>query len=77
MVFLNSILSIMQEAQKQNPLEIQFQELIDKAKQLYPNIDEAISVITNITAQTTNLQDYLNLTNQTPAETSNNQVNFS
>ena len=67
----------MQEAQKQNPLEIQFQELIDKAKQLYPNIDEAISVITNITAQTTNLQDYLNLTNQTPAETSNNQVNFS
>lgn len=77
MVFLNSTLSIMQEAQKQNPLEIQFQELIDKAKQLYPNIDEAISVITNITAQTTNLQDYLNLTNQTPAETSNNQVNFS
>lgn len=67
----------MQEAQKQSPLEIQFQELIDKAKQLYPNIDEAISVITNITAQTTNLQDYLNLTNQTPAETSNNQVNFS
>jgi hypothetical protein len=49
---------------------------MDKAKQLYPNIDEAISVITNITAQTTNLQDYLNLMNQTPTETSNNQVNF-
>jgi hypothetical protein len=67
----------MQEVQKLNTLEIQFQDLMDKAKQLYPNIDEAISVITNITAQTTNLQDYLNLMNQTPTETSNNQVNFS
>jgi hypothetical protein len=66
----------MQEVQKLNTLEIQFQDLMDKAKQLYPNIDEAISVITNITAQTTNLQDYLNLMNQTPTETSNNQVNF-
>ncbi len=67
----------MQEVQKLNTLEIQFQDLMDKAKQLYPNIDEAISVITNITAQTTNLQDYLNLMNQTPTETSNNQVDFS
>ena len=66
----------MKEVQKLNTLEIQFQDLMDKAKQLYPNIDEAISVITNITAQTTNLQDYLNLMNQTPTETSNNQVNF-
>jgi|688.fasta_scaffold135539_4 hypothetical protein len=66
----------MQEVQKLNTLEIQFQDLMDKAKQLYPNIDEAISVITNITAHTTNLQDYLNLMNQTPTETSNNQVNF-
>ncbi|MEO6669456.1 MAG: hypothetical protein ABIN36_08270 [Ferruginibacter sp.] len=67
----------MTETIKTNTLEDQFQELMDKAKQVYPNIDEAIVVINNITAQTTNLQDYLNLTNQTPSETSNNHIQFS
>ena len=62
--------------QKKELLEKQFQELVDKAKQLYPNIDEAVATLNNMTAQTTNLQDYLNLTQQTPAETSNNQVSF-
>lgn len=66
----------MEKTQKLNLLEIQFQELMDKAKELYPNIDDAISMLNNITAQTTNLQDYLNLTNQTPNETSNNQIHF-
>lgn len=62
--------------QKKELIEKQFQELLDKAKQLYPNIDEAVATLNNITAQTTNLQDYLNLTMQTPAETSNNQISF-
>lgn len=57
-------------------IEKQFQELLDKAKELYPNIDEAVATLNNMTAQTTNLQDYLNLTLQTPAETSNNQISF-
>lgn len=62
--------------QKKELIEKQFQELLDKAKELYPNIDEAVATLNNMTAQTTNLQDYLNLTLQTPAETSNNQISF-
>ncbi|MEO0075757.1 MAG: hypothetical protein ABIK31_06590 [candidate division WOR-3 bacterium] len=66
------------ESNKQNKenIEKQFQELHAKAKELYPNIDEVVATLNNITAQTTNLQDYLNLTLQTPAETSNNQISF-
>lgn len=62
--------------QKKENFEKQFQELHDKAKELYPCIDEAVATLNNITAQTTNLQDYLNLTLQTPVETSNNQISF-
>lgn len=61
---------------KKELIEKEFQELIEKAKELYPNIDEAVTTLNNITAQTTNLQDYLNLTLQTPSETSNNQISF-
>jgi glutaredoxin 2 len=64
------------KTQKKEDLEMQFQELVDMAKQLYPNIDDAVSILNNMTAQTTSLQDYLNLTNQTPSETSNNQISF-
>jgi glutaredoxin 2 len=62
--------------QKKEHIEKQFQELLNKAKELYPNIDEAVATLNNMTAQTTNLQDYLNLTLQTPSETSNNQISF-
>jgi len=62
--------------QKKELIEKDFQELLDKAKQLYPNIDEVVSTLNNMTAQTTNLQDYLNLTLQTPMEISNNQISF-
>jgi uncharacterized protein YoxC len=62
--------------QKKELIEKQFQELLDKAKELYPNIDEAVATLNNMTAQTTNLQEYLNLTLQTPSETSNNQISF-
>ena len=60
--------------QKNEPLEKQFQEMLEKARELYPDIDDTIAMLNNMTAQTNNLQDYLNLTNQTPAETSNNQT---
>jgi hypothetical protein len=62
--------------QKKELIEKQFQELLEKAKELYPNIDEAVATLNNMTSQTTNLQDYLNLTLQTPAETSNNRISF-
>ncbi len=58
-------------------IEKQFQDLVDKAKQMYPNIDDTISTFNNITAQTASLQDYLNLTVKTPSETSSNQISFS
>lgn len=59
---------------KKETLEKQFQKLVDKARKMYPNIDDTIATLDNITAQTNNLQDYLNLTIQTPSETSTNQI---
>lgn len=59
---------------KPEQLEKEFQTLLDKAKVLYPNIDEVVLTFNNITAQTTSLQDYLNLSVQTPTEISNNQI---
>ena len=61
---------------KKEALEKQFQDLIDKAKKLYPNIDDTIATFNNMTAQTASLQDYLNLTVQTPSETSSNKITF-
>lgn len=61
---------------KNEDIEKQFQELLDKARELYPDIDDIISTLNNMTAQTNNLQDYLNLSHQTPSETSNNQITF-
>lgn len=55
-------------------IEEQFQEMLTKARELYPDIDTSISMCTNIVAQTINLQDYLNLAYQTPSEISNNQT---
>jgi len=55
-------------------LEKQFQELHDAAKKLFPDIDDTIATFNNITAQTSNLQDFLNLSIQTPIETSSNQI---
>ena len=55
-------------------IEKQFQELADKAKALYPDIEQSISTLSNTTMQTNCLQDYLNLTIQTPTETSSNQI---
>ncbi|MBL7110831.1 MAG: hypothetical protein ISS19_02675 [Bacteroidales bacterium] len=57
-------------------IEEQFQEMVIKAKELYPDIDIAISTLENIAAHTTNLQDYLNLTYQTSFEICNNQTTF-
>jgi hypothetical protein len=57
-------------------IEKQFQHLFDRAKQLYPSIDESISSYTNTIADTSRLQDYLNLTMQTPLDISNNHIAF-
>jgi hypothetical protein len=55
-------------------IERQFNDLINKAKQMYPGLNEDISSYSNMTAYTDRLQDYLNLTMQTPHEVSTNQI---
>jgi len=55
-------------------IEKQFNDLVEKAKQLYPDINENIASYSNITAYTERLQDYLNLSLQTPFEVSTNQI---
>jgi hypothetical protein len=55
-------------------LEKQFQDLYDKAKQQYPTIDEDILPYTNATASSERLQDYLELTMQTPYGVANNHT---
>ena len=60
-----------------NNLADQYNELLAKARELYPDIDNTITEASNITAQTKHIEDYLNLIHQTPAETSNNQIRLS
>ncbi|MDR3246706.1 MAG: hypothetical protein LBT50_09780 [Prevotellaceae bacterium] len=57
-------------------IEKQFDDLSNKARRLYPGIDEDISSYSNMTASTERLQDYLNLTMQTPLEISTNHITY-
>ena len=61
---------------KEKQLIENFKALENKAKQLYPDIDKTVTLANNMTAQTTDLRDYLNLTMQTPTETSTNQISL-
>jgi len=55
-------------------IEKQFNDLFNKDKNLYPDINDTISSYSNTAAYTERLQDYLNLTMQTPYEVSTNQT---
>ncbi len=55
-------------------IEKQFQELTDKAKLLYPNLDESLTTMTNIVSQNNSLQNFFDLVNQIPAESTNNHI---
>lgn len=55
-------------------IEKQFNDLFDKARQLYPDIEENISSYSSTMVHTDSLKDYLDLIMQTPLETSTNQV---
>jgi hypothetical protein len=61
---------------KKKQLIEDFKALENKAKELYPDIEKTVSLANNMTAQTTDLQEYLNLTMQTPTETSTNQISI-
>ena len=54
----------------------QYKELEEMAGRYYPDIKDTISLMDNITAETNNLQDFLNLSNQEPPETSSNQISI-
>ena len=58
-------------------IEKQFQELMDKAKSLYPNLDESLATMTNIVSQNNSLQNFIDLVNQIPLESSNNHIPIS
>ena len=51
-----------------------FDILMDKARKEYPDIDDFIETYNNMTAQTKDFNDYLNLSYQSSLETSNNQI---
>jgi hypothetical protein len=55
-------------------IEKQFQELVNKAKVLYPDIDESLATMTNIVSQYNSLQNIYDITNLIPSESSNNHI---
>jgi hypothetical protein len=59
---------------KKELIEKQFQEMVEKAKLIYPDIEKSITTMNNVVSQTNNLQIIFDLTNQVPAETSNNHL---
>lgn len=61
---------------KKENFEDQFKELFEKAKQIYPDIEDSVATLNNITAKTTDVQDYLNLTMKAPSEMSSNQISL-
>jgi hypothetical protein len=66
----------MEESGNMNELQRQFADILEKAKKEYPKIEDSIDFMNNMTAQTKDINDFLNLTYQTSAETSTNQITF-
>jgi hypothetical protein len=59
---------------KKELIEKKFQEMIEKAKLIYPDMEKTLTTMTNVVSQTYTLQNYFDLTNQIPTESSNNHV---
>jgi formiminotetrahydrofolate cyclodeaminase len=57
-------------------IEKMFQGLMDKAQEIYPDIQETIDTFTNMNVRTAEMQSYLEMINQTPTEISTNQIFF-
>jgi len=60
--------------QTKETIEKQFNDLLCKAKELYPDINQSIALYSNVTAQAERLQAYLDLTAQMPREISTNHI---
>jgi len=59
---------------KKELIEKQFQEMTEKAKLLYPDLEQSLTTMTNIVSQNICLQGYFDLVNPIPAETTNNHI---
>ena len=55
-------------------LEAQFQELLDKAQEVYPDIHESLVIYNNIVSDSEIIQNYINLSTVVPNEVTNNQT---
>jgi hypothetical protein len=66
-------MSTEENATLKNEIELQFQELIDKANELYPDINTAIAISKTFTLNNDEVNEYINLLNQIPQQTSTNQ----
>jgi glycine cleavage system protein P-like pyridoxal-binding family len=54
-------------------IELQFQELFERAIEIYPDINETISISKTFTESNEEFNEYINLLNQIPQQTSTNQ----
>ena len=55
-------------------IEKQFNELAEKARKLYPCIDNSIDLYANMALYKDYVEDYFNLLNQIPNEISTNKI---
>lgn len=57
-------------------IEQQFQELADKAKEVYPELNESLEIANSMRQPTEDLQNYLNLTLNLLEATTTNQITY-
>ena len=57
-------------------LENQFNELMQKAREIYPDIDESIATFNNVCMEEEALSEYLELLNQPPIEINSNHTSI-
>ena len=66
----------MSNNQKKDMIGMQYNDMVNQAEKLYPDLKEYIASYSHKTAFTDRLQDYLNLTMQTPFEISTNRISL-
>ena len=61
------------KSNKNVDLEIRFEELLKKGIQIYPEIEESISISKTFNHNNDDVNEYFNLLNQIPVQISTNQ----
>lgn len=76
MLVLNKV-NLMKSQEKQElneQLLAEFQELVQKAKEAYPEIEDSVRILQNHALNESTLQDYLSYLQQKPDSITTNQV---